>query len=75
MRIGSLADEPIFLERGDPAHVPEEGVLSEPYLRRQYAARGLRDHALDSGLVLLAESSGRLKAEDTKRIDIIALGK
>lgn len=58
-----------------PVHVPEEGVLSEPYLRRQYAAQWLRDHALDSGLVLLVESSGTLKAEDTKRIDIIALGK
>jgi pyruvate kinase len=58
-----------------PVHVPEEGVLSEPYLRRQYAAQWLRDHGLDSGLVLLVESSGTLKAEDTKRIDIIALGK
>lgn len=58
-----------------PVHVSEEGILSEPYLRRQFAAQWLRDHGLDSGLVLLVESSGTLKAEDTKRIDIIALGK
>jgi pyruvate kinase len=57
-----------------PVHVPEEGILSEPYLRRQFAAQWLRDHALDEGLVLLVESSGTLKAEDTKRLDIIALG-
>jgi pyruvate kinase len=58
-----------------PVHVPEEGVLAEPYLRRQFASQWLRDHALDEGVVLLVESSGTLKAEDTKRIDIIALGK
>jgi pyruvate kinase len=58
-----------------PVHVPEEGILSEPYPRRQFAAQWLRDHALDEGLVLLVESSGTLKAEDTKRLDIIALGK
>jgi pyruvate kinase len=58
-----------------PVHVPEEGILSEPYLRRQFAAQWLRDHGLDEGVVILVESSGTLKAEDTKRIDIIALGK
>ncbi len=57
-----------------PVYV-DEGILAEPYLRRQYAAQWLRDHGLDSGVVLLVESSGTLKAEDTKRIDIIALGK
>jgi pyruvate kinase len=58
-----------------PVHVAEEGILAEPYLRRQFASQWLRDHALDEGVVLLVESSGTLKAEDTKRIDIIALGK
>ncbi len=58
-----------------PVHVAEEGILSEPYLRRQFASQWLRDHALDEGVVILVESSGTLKAEDTKRIDIIALGK
>ena len=53
----------------------EEGLLSEPYLRRRWAAEWLAEHGLEEGLVFLVESAGTLKAEDTKRIDIIALGR
>jgi pyruvate kinase len=51
----------------------DAGQLSEPYLRRRWAAEWLREHGLEEGLVFLVESAGTLKAEDTKRIDIIAL--
>jgi hypothetical protein len=49
--------------------------LSEPYLRRQFAGQWLRDHTekSESGTVLLVEGAGTLRAEDTKRIDIITL--
>jgi len=57
-----------------PIHT-EEGLLSEPYLRRRWAAEWLREHGLEEGMVFLVESAGTLKAEDTKRIDIIALGR
>lgn len=52
----------------------DQGLLSEPYLRRRWAAEWLSEHGLEEGLVFLVESAGTLKAEDTKRIDIIALG-
>ena len=58
-----------------PIHVSDAGILIEPFLRRQYAGQWLRDHTEDgeSGAVLLVEGAGTLKAEDTKRIDIITL--
>jgi pyruvate kinase len=58
-----------------PLHVSEAGILTEPNLRRQFAGKWLRDHTEDgeSGIVLLVEGAGTLKAEDTKRIDIIAI--
>ena len=58
-----------------PIHVADAGILSEPYLRRQFAGQWLREHTESSelGTVLLVEGAGTLKAEDTKRIDIITL--
>jgi pyruvate kinase len=58
-----------------PVYVADGGILSEPYLRRQFAGQWLRDHTekSESGTVLLVEGAGTLRAEDTKRIDIITL--
>jgi pyruvate kinase len=58
-----------------PVYVADPGILAEPYLRRQYAGQWLRGHTDvgESGSVLLVEGAGTLKAEDTKRIDIITL--
>ena len=56
-----------------PIYVAEEHVLTEPNLRRQYAANWLKRQGIDEGLVLLIEGAGMLKAEDTKRLDIISL--
>lgn len=55
--------------------VADASILAEPYLRRQFAGQWLRDHTenIESGTVLLVEGAGTLKAEDTKRIDIITL--
>ena len=57
-----------------PTLVPDEAALATPEARRNYASDMLRRHDVDRGLVLLVEGSGTLKAEDTKRIDIINLG-
>lgn len=59
-----------------PLYVADAGILAEPYLRRQYAGQWLREHIESGrpGAVLLVEGAGTLKAEDTKRIDIITLG-
>ncbi|MBE2221601.1 MAG: pyruvate kinase [Anaerolineae bacterium] len=58
-----------------PVHVADQGILAEPYLRRQFAGQWLREYAIEreSGAVILVEGAGTLKAEDTKRIDIITL--
>jgi pyruvate kinase len=56
-----------------PIFVAQEDVLREPYLRRRYTADWLSRQGIDEGLVLLIEGAGTLKAEDTKRLDIIAL--
>jgi len=58
-----------------PVYVADPGILAEPYLRRQHAGQWLKAHTEDGelGAVLLVEGAGTLKAEDTKRIDIITL--
>ena len=56
-----------------PIYVQEKDVLTEPYLRHRYTANWLNRQGIDEGLVLLIEGAGMLKAEDTKRLDIIAL--
>jgi pyruvate kinase len=58
-----------------PLYVSDAGILAEPYLRRQHAGQWLREH-IEVGTpstILLVEGAGTLKAEDTKRIDIIFL--
>jgi pyruvate kinase len=57
-----------------PAHTVDKSLLSTPESRRKYAIEQLETYGVDCGLVLLLEGSGTLKAEDTKRIDIIDLG-
>jgi pyruvate kinase len=57
-----------------PTMVADKEILATPEARRQYALDTLKQHNIDCGLVLLVEGSGTLKAEDTKRIDIIDLG-
>jgi len=57
-----------------PAHTVDKSLLATPESRRQYAIEQLDTYGVDCGLVLLVEGSGTLKAEDTKRIDIIDLG-
>ncbi|MCK4724829.1 MAG: pyruvate kinase, partial [Anaerolineales bacterium] len=54
-----------------PAHTVDKSLLSTPESRRKYAIEQLETYGVDCGLVLLVEGSGTLKAEDTKRIDII----
>ncbi len=56
-----------------PIHVAKQDVLREPYLRRRFTTDWLKRHSIENGLVLLVEGAGTLKAEDTKRLDIIAL--
>jgi pyruvate kinase len=56
-----------------PALVSEETALETTDARRNYACEMLQQLGVDHGLVLLVEGSGTLKAEDTKRIDIIDL--
>ncbi len=56
-----------------PIYVTEKDVLKEPYLRRRYTADWLNRQGIDHGIVLLIEGAGTLKAEDTKRLDIIHL--
>ena len=56
-----------------PEQVASEAVLATAEARRRYAREMLKRHDVDRGLVLLVEGSGTLKAEDTKRIDIIDL--
>ena len=57
-----------------PAHTVDKALLATPESRRQYAIEQMEAYGVDCGLVLLVEGSGTLKAEDTKRIDIIDLG-
>lgn len=57
-----------------PAHTVDKSLLATPESRRQYAIDQMETYGVDCGLVLLLEGSGTLKAEDTKRIDIIDLG-
>lgn len=58
-----------------PIHVADAGILTETYLRRQYTGQWLQGHIEkgESGAVLLVEGASTLRAEDTKRIDIIVL--
>ena len=56
-----------------PIFVQEKDVLKEPYLRRRYTSDWLKQQDIHDGLVLLVEGAGTLRAEDTKRLDIIAL--
>ncbi len=56
-----------------PELVIDESALATPEARRNYACEILGHLGVDRGLVLLVEGSGTLKAEDTKRIDIINL--
>jgi pyruvate kinase len=51
----------------------DANILSEPFLRRQFAGQWLREHTVEAGLVLLVEQAATLSANDTARIDIIAL--
>jgi pyruvate kinase len=57
-----------------PADTLDHSQLDSPESRRLYPIEQLEIHGSDCGLVLLVEGSGTLKAEDTKRIDIIDLG-
>ena len=57
-----------------PAYTPDKSQLMTPESRRRYAIEQLEKHGVDCGMVVLLEGSGTLKAEDTKRIDIIDLG-
>jgi pyruvate kinase len=57
-----------------PTLIADQATLATPEARRQYAMDSLKQHHINRGLVLLVEGSGTLKAEDTKRIDIIDLG-
>ncbi len=57
-----------------PTLVEDEAGLATLESRRQYARETLQQFGVDRGLVLLVEGSATLKAEDTKRIDIIDLG-
>jgi pyruvate kinase len=57
-----------------PAFVPDKNTLATPEARRKYASEMLQQLDVKQGVVLLVEGSGTLKAEDTKRIDIIKVG-
>lgn len=57
-----------------PKLLADESALTTPEVRRRYALDTLNQHHIDCGLVIMVEGSGTLKAEDTKRIDIIDLG-
>ena len=57
-----------------PVHTIDKSLLATAESRRQYAVEQLEKYDIDCGMVLLVEGSGTLKAEDTKRIDIIDLG-
>lgn len=57
-----------------PTLIADKVTLATPEARRKYALDTLEQHKIDRGTVLLVEGSGTLKAEDTKRIDIIDLG-
>jgi pyruvate kinase len=57
-----------------PVNVSEKVPLASPESRRQYAQMWIQLHDSCSGLVLLVEGSGTLKAADTTRMDIIDLG-
>jgi pyruvate kinase len=57
-----------------PTLVAGQDTLATPESRRRYAIEKLNQYGIDYGFVLLIEGSGTLKAEDTKRIDIIDLG-
>jgi pyruvate kinase len=57
-----------------PTYTTDQTILASPESRRQFALKKLQVYGVDRGLVLLFEGSGTLKAEDTKRIDIIDLG-
>jgi pyruvate kinase len=56
-----------------PLYVAEKEILAEPHLRRQFTTDWLNRQEINEGLVLLIEGAGTLRAEDTKRLDIIAL--
>jgi len=56
-----------------PVYVSAETILAPPELRRQYACEWLEANSASGDMVLLIEGAGTLKAQDTKRIDIIDL--
>jgi pyruvate kinase len=57
-----------------PVYTAHKSILSTPESRRKYAIQQLKTYGVDCGSVIMVEGSGTLKAEDTKRIDIIDLG-
>ncbi len=57
-----------------PTFTADQSLLETPESRRKYAIQQMEDSGIDRGFVVLVEGSGTLKAEDTKRIDIIDLG-
>lgn len=56
-----------------PVYVPAEEVLATPDERQTYTRQWLKRHGVQGDLVLLIEGSGTLKAQDTRRIDIIEI--
>jgi pyruvate kinase len=54
-----------------PVYVPAEEVLATPEERSSFTREWLRNFGVEGDIVLLVEGSGTLKAEDTRRIDII----
>lgn len=56
-----------------PVFVPAQDVLASPEERQNYTRQWLKEHGVHGDLVLLVEGSGTLKAQDTRRIDIIEI--
>ncbi|HHJ06999.1 MAG TPA: pyruvate kinase, partial [Anaerolineae bacterium] len=56
-----------------PVHIASKKVFANLSERRKVARKWLRENGETGDLVLLIEGAGTLKAEDTRRIDIIDL--
>lgn len=54
-----------------PVYIPAQEVLATPEERQTYSREWLETHGVEGDLVLLIEGSGTLRAQDTRRIDII----
>ncbi len=52
-------------------YVPAEQVVASPEERQAYTRQWLEEYGVEGDLVFLIEGSGTLRAQDTKRIDII----